>query len=114
VLDRDQIETAETIEELHAHVARLAALGHAGIAQAVREMAEAVLRREELATQERHHMLSRLEHLSRIAMRPPGERIQSHLIHAIWNALGTSLEARSSLADKWQVCGPKIGAFFGF
>lgn len=83
------------------------------VAEAIKQITEAVSKSPDLAGTTRSMVLEQLEELRKQALLPAENRSKHGIIKAIISTLATTLGAAGGLAEVWSTWGPAIQKFFG-
>ena len=111
VLNAGEIKDVQSIS---ANVTSLSSAGQTEIANALKELTEAVAGSGDLPPEERTHVLESLEELSKQAALPANERAKLGVIKSLALGVGSTVSAAGGLAEVWSTWGPAIRAYFGF
>jgi hypothetical protein len=93
-------------------VSNLVNEGQTEIAEALKQITEAVAGSQDIASTQRDELLVLLEELSMQAAMEPGQRAKPSVIKAVLAALAGGLGAAGSLTDVWATWESTIQTFF--
>mgnify|MGYP001558668904 CR=1 FL=1 len=100
------------IKDIHSISVNIKSGAHE-VAEAIKQITEAVSKSPDLTGTTRSMVLEQLEELSKQALIPIENRSKPGIIKAIISTLSTTLGAAGGLAEVWSTWGPAIQKFFG-
>jgi hypothetical protein len=109
VLNSGQLQNVESID---VNLNQLQESGHADVAEAIRQLTQAVTESQEIQDEDKSTVLEQLEELSQQAVLAPDQRAKGGVLKAVATTVATILGAAGSLAEVWSTWGPVIRRFF--
>jgi stage III sporulation protein SpoIIIAA len=103
----------QDVQNISVNVTSLVESGNSGVAQALKNITEAVAASQEVNEEQRSEILDQLDELSSQAALPSDKRAKLGVIKAVLASLATTLGAAGGLAEVWSTWGPAICTFFG-
>lgn len=103
----------EDIQSISVNITSLSESGAHEVAEAIKQITEAVSKSSDLAATNKSMVLEQLEELSEQALLPAENRSKPGILKAIISTLATTLGAAGGLAEVWSTWGPAIQKFFG-
>ena len=101
------------IKSILVSTSALTEAGHSEVATALRQLADAVSKNQELSDKQRTEILAQLDEIARQANTPAEKRSALGVIRSILSGIATGLGAAGGLAEVWSTWGPAIAKFFG-
>jgi hypothetical protein len=108
VLNAGQMGNVNSITQ---NIGDLLDKGNQGIAEAIKQVTEAVIKDTEISDQDRGEVLDMLDALSKQATLPPTEQ-KKGVIKSLLVGAGTALGTTAALAEIWGTWGSTITGFF--
>ncbi len=102
----------QNVESIAVNVSQLQDSGSNNIAEAIKQLTQAVTASQELQDTDKTIVLEQLEELSKQAVLAPEQRAKSGVLKAIAMGIPTTLAAAGSCAEAWSRWGPVILDFF--
>ncbi|HHT9123355.1 MAG TPA: hypothetical protein ACFYEF_10855 [Candidatus Wunengus sp. YC63] len=103
----------EDIQSISVNITSLSESGAHEVAEAIKQITEAVSKSSDLVATNKSMVLEQLEELSEQALLPAENRSKPGILKAIISTLATTLAAAGGLAEVWSTWGPAIQKFFG-
>lgn len=103
----------EDVKSISVNITSLQNSGYAEVAEALKNLTEAVVNSQELSSEKQSEVLDQLTELSRWATLTAEQRAKPGVLKAVLGGLATTLGAAGGLAEVWSTWGPAIRAFFG-
>ena len=100
------------VGNINASIAVLAQQDNSDIAQAIKELTEAVSQSPELEDQDKPDLIEAVEEIARQAAQPTPER-KLGVVKSLVASIHTALSAAANLSTIWNNLGPKIASYFG-
>ena len=102
----------QDVRSIETSVTALVQAGQTDIAEALKQLTQAVASAKDLKEKARSEILEQLSELSRQALLPPDKRTKAIFLKASVSLVARALSAVGSLAQIWSTWGPAIQAFF--
>jgi hypothetical protein len=102
------------VKAININIGKLSEIGADEVANALKNVTDAVAETAELPDEAKSDVLEQLESLSEQATLPEAQRNKPAVLKAVFTSLNVALAAGGSLAGIWATWGPAIQKFFGF
>ena len=100
------------VGNINASIVVLAQQDNSDIAQAIKELTEAVSESPELEEQDKPDLVEAVEEIARQAAQPTAQR-KPGVVKSLVASIHTALSAAANLGTIWNNLGPKIASYFG-
>lgn len=103
----------QNVESISVNVQNLQTQDEEKLAQAIKELTDAVDQSEDLSQEQKVEAIEQIEELSNQATLAEEKRSSRGVLKAMVTALGRTLGAAGGAAEVWSTWGPVIRSYFG-